>query len=112
VTFITQPGEYSIAREERTYTSPGGVLIVPADSEVTINGFSHVRPDNAPSDPGTVQSGWGIWDLSLYVRGVDETSWIYWPGMTKTVDDEEVPDEVRFWDALIGEPHWCSPGTH
>jgi hypothetical protein len=92
--------------------SDGGVFFVPKNSEVTVLGFSHVRPNNAPSGAETVQSGWGTWDLSLYLKGEDGSSWVRRPGETRVLGEQTIADEYRWWDTEGTNPHWCVPWAH
>ncbi|MCL2455987.1 MAG: copper amine oxidase N-terminal domain-containing protein, partial [Defluviitaleaceae bacterium] len=81
-----------------TFDVNGGVMLVPADSMVTIVGFNHARAD------GTLRNDWGTADFSRYVKGVEKSSWVYRPDFA---DD----DKVRWWDT-DGSFHWCRINAH
>jgi hypothetical protein len=45
--------------------------------------------------------------VSRYLRGEDETAWLYRP------DSNDNPDLTRrFWDEFAASPHWCPPFAH
>ncbi|MCL2862980.1 MAG: hypothetical protein FWE54_02675 [Methanimicrococcus sp.] len=75
----------------KTFTSDGGVLIIPSGAEVTVTG----------------SEGWGAAAVSRYLRGEDSTSWLHRP------DSSANPDVTRrFWDSYSANPHWCAPFVH
>lgn len=97
VTFVTEPGEYSIAGDKK-FTSPGGKLIVPSGAEVAVTGTTE---------------GWGQTGVARYLIGEDVTAWLHRPDF----DQDSRDRDRRWWDEFAANangpnPHWCRPFAH